>query len=110
MRDFKVYAVDFDRTLCQSNYPYTGELNMYLINFLLMKQRQGDKIILWTCRSGEELQVAVDWCKKHRLTFDAINDNLEELKAEWGNNPRKIAADYYIDDKACISHVFNLPF
>ena len=36
------------------------------------------------------------------LEFDAVNDNLEEMKQIYGNNPRKIYADWYIDDKNAI--------
>jgi hypothetical protein len=32
------------------------------------------------------------------LSPDAVNDNIEELKREFGNNPRKVFANVYIDD------------
>lgn len=37
---------------------------------------------------------------------DAVNDNTEELKRAYGTNPRKIGADYYIDDKAMLPDLF----
>jgi hypothetical protein len=49
-------------------------------------------------REGELLDEAVEWCRSHGLTFDAVNDNLPEVKARYGNNPRKVHADYYLDD------------
>lgn len=73
---YTIYAVDFDRTLCESEFPGIGAPNMYLIKHLIKRQKQGNKIILWTCRCGERLQQAVEWCKQHSLEFDAINENL----------------------------------
>ena len=109
-RDFIVYAVDFDGTLCESVWPGIGAPNMELINHLINRRLQGNKIILWTCREGERLQEAVDWCKRYGLRFDAVNDNLQELKDEFGNNPRKIAADVYIDDKAVNKPKYHAPY
>ena len=109
-RDFTVYAVDFDGTLCESVWPGIGAPNMALINHLINRKLQGNKIILWTCREGERLQEAVEWCKRYGLKFDAVNDNLQELKDEFGNNPRKIAADVYIDDKAVNKPKYHVPY
>lgn len=39
-----------------------------------------------------------------------MNDNLQELKDEFGNNPRKIAADAYIDDKAVNKPKYHVPY
>ena len=43
---------------------------------------------------------AVEWCKKHGLAFDAVNENLPEVIALYGNDSRKVSADLYIDDKS----------
>ncbi len=47
----KAYAVDFDGTLCENRWPEIGEPNQELIGYLVGRRRQGDKVILWTCRS-----------------------------------------------------------
>src|SRR5699024_7592105 len=109
-RNFIVYAVDFDGTLCESVWPGIGAPNMSLINHLIKRRSQGNKIILWTCREGERLKEAVEWCRGYGLEFDAVNDNLQELKDEFGNNPRKIAADVYIDDKAVNKTKYHVPY
>ena len=49
-------------------------------------------------REGKYLDDAVQWLKAHGLNPDAVNDNLPERVEMWGNNPRKIYADIYIDD------------
>ena len=96
----KIIAVDFDLTLALTDYPTILKPNEPLIRHLINQQRQGNKIILWTCRCGENLTAAVDWCKEQGLIFDAVNDNVPEAIAEFGENCRKVYADYYIDDKS----------
>lgn len=108
--NYTVYAVDFDGTLCESVYPGIGTPNMALINHLIKRRRQGNKIILNTCREGERLKEAVDWCAQHGLVFDAVNENLPELIELWGNDCRKISADVYIDDKAVNKPKYCVPF
>lgn len=95
----KVIAVDFDGTLCRNAWPEIGKPNAELIRYLRVQQAKGDRIILWTCRTDDLLKNAVDWCKQHGLVFDAVNDNLPERIAEYGNNCRKVSADIYLDDK-----------
>lgn len=95
-----ILAVDFDGTLSFGKWPEVGPANDELIEILKKRKGTGDKLILWTCRSGEALDNAVDWCKEQGLDFDAINDNLPELVELYGNNSRKISCDYYIDDRA----------
>lgn len=96
-----IIAVDFDGCLASAGtWPEVGEPNEALINWLICLRKRGDKVILWTCRADEALQKAVEFCKVHGLEFDAVNDNLEELKQLYGNNSRKTSADLYIDDKA----------
>lgn len=98
----KVIAVDFDGTLCESKWPEIGRANLPVINYLLQRQANGDKLILWTCRTGELLDAAVMWSLQHGLRFDAVNANLPERIAEYGNDCRKISADEYWDDKSVI--------
>ena len=99
---YQIIAVDFDRTLCFSNWPNLGEPNRPLIEYLKQMRVSGNKLILWTCRAGDALEKAVSWCKDQDLTFDAVNDNLPEVIEMYGNNSRKITYDYYIDDKAVL--------
>lgn len=103
-----IIAVDFDGTLCVESYPEIGAPNLKLIRMLRKKQELGDKLILWTCRAGNKLDEAVEWCRMQGLYFDAVNDNLPEMVELWGNNSRKITADIYIDDKSMTPWVASL--
>lgn len=100
MVSYKVYAVDFDGTLFEDKFPEIGKPIMKTIDFVKKKKAKGEKIILWTCREGENLEKALAKCKQYGLVFDAVNDNLEERKQLYNNNCRKIGADYYLDDKS----------
>ena len=96
----KTIAVDFDGTLCYSCWPGTGEPNKELIDELIICRKKGNKLILWTCREGEAIQIAIEWCKDHGLCFDAVNENLPDVISLFGNDSRKISCDLYIDDKS----------
>lgn len=96
----EIYAVDFDGTLnTAKKYPELGRPRVELFEFLIERQQAGDKVILWTCREGDLLKSAIKYCGHYGLKFDAVNDNVRENIERWGNNCRKVFADYYIDDK-----------
>lgn len=109
-RKYTIYACDFDGTLCESVFPGIGSPNIALINHLIKRRKQGNKVILWTCRCGERLHEAVEWCKQFGLKFDAVNENLPEMIEWYGNDCRKVAADVYIDDKAVNKTKYHLPY
>ena len=98
----KAIFVDFDGTICKDAWPDCGAPNHKVIYYILKKKAQGCKLILWTCRTGKQLEEAVKWCSKYGIIFDAINENLPELIEMYGGDTRKITADEYIDDKNVI--------
>lgn len=106
--NFKILAVDFDGTLCENAFPAIGPMNMPLIYHLIDRQKKGDKIVLWTCRTGQRLSLAVQACYWYGLHFDAVNENVPEVLEWMGGDSRKIFAHEYYDDRAC--HDFKLPF
>ena len=103
-----VFGVDFDGTLSFGQWPGCGPANDGLINFLKRRKESGDKLILWTCREGDDLETAVKWCQKQGICFDAINDNLPAVIEKYGCNSRKISCDFYIDDKAVAGNIYKL--
>lgn len=101
----EIFAFDFDGTLCRNEYPSIGEPNYDAIRWIKELRSQGHKIILWTCREHMDLVNAIVWCAEQGIFFDAVNDNLEEMKKCFNNNSRKIFANYYVDDRAvCMSY------
>lgn len=103
-----ITAVDFDGTLCENKWPEIGEPNLRLIQDLIDRQKNGGRIILWTCRTEKELMDAVLWCAKYGLIFDAVNDNLPDVKAAFSGESRKVLAHEYIDDRSI--NLYSLPF
>lgn len=96
----KIIAVDFDGTLCQSAYPQIGKPRKRIIRKLKKEIQKGAKVILWTCRTGELLKEAEAFCCEHNISLSAVNENLPERMRQFGNDPRKIGADEYWDDRA----------
>jgi hypothetical protein len=103
-----IFGVDFDGTLSFGQWPEVGPANTGLIDFLKRRKNQGDRLILWTCREGEELAAAVAWCTDQGLVFDAVNDNLPDMVQRYGINSRKISCDFYIDDKTISGNTYKL--
>jgi len=114
-----IIAVDFDGTLCENKFPEIGEPKQDIIDKVIALQVEGWKTILWTCREIGALDNAVAWCKERGLTFDAINDDLPEIKEEFKSGSMyrsvmlkegtrcgaKIFANVYLDDRAV--HIDN---
>lgn len=98
----KVIAVDFDGTLCDEAWPGIGKPHWPIIHELTRRQAAGDRIILWTNREGKLLDEAVSWCLNHGIKFDAINSNIPERIEQYGDDPRKLSADEYWDDRAVL--------
>ncbi len=94
-----IIGVDFDGTISLGEWPECGPPNRGLIRYLNKRKYKGDKLILWTCREGEDLQNAVRFCRENGLEFDAVNDNVPETIDKYGTNSRKITCDFYIDDR-----------
>ena len=101
-----IFAVDFDGTLCEDKFPAIGKEIKRNTDFLrkYVQNSPHNEWILWTMREGDRLKEALEWLTSIGLKPDAVNDNLDRLKADWQNNPRKVYADFYLDD-----HNFTVP-
>lgn len=96
----RVIAVDFDGCLCANCWPEIGKAHANVIAAAKTEKETGTKLILWTCRVGPLLEAAVAWCAGHGLVFDAVNEQVPELKNRYGSDSRKVFADEYWDDRA----------
>jgi hydroxymethylpyrimidine pyrophosphatase-like HAD family hydrolase len=93
-----IIAVDFDGTIVEHKFPEIGKEIPFAIETLKLIQQKGHKLILWTYRSGKELEEAVKFCENKGLYFHAVNNDFEG--EEFDNTySRKIYADMYIDDR-----------
>jgi hypothetical protein len=91
-------AVDFDGTIVEHEYPKIGKEKLFAFRTLKELEKQGARLIMWTFRTGKELEEAVEYCRINGIEFYAINRNYpEEVMDE--SISRKIDADIYIDDK-----------
>lgn len=95
-----IFAVDFDGTICEHKYPEIGKPIEDVVEALKQLKADGHTLILWTCRDGKQLDEALEACKSWGLEFDKINSDSDEHLDKYESRPRKIGADYYIDDRA----------
>ena len=92
-------AVDFDGTIVESRYPDIGKPKLFAFETLKKLQEKGFILILWTYRYGEELDEAVEFCKKNGVEFYAVNRIFPGEEFKEGEMSRKIEADVFIDDR-----------
>lgn len=95
-----ILAVDFDGTIAESRWPEIGDPLPGAIDTMNHLHRQGHKIIIWTCRTGLQLNECIHWLHRHNVHYDDINNNLPERIKAFGGDTRKVSADLYVDDKA----------
>ena len=103
-----IVAIDFDKTLSVMDFQtFNDNPDFRLLaeeaHYVLQKLNEmGCILILWTCRHDEYLEMAKEFLKEEDIYqyFHEFNDNyMPELNARGVvANPRKIIADYYIDD------------
>lgn len=108
-----ILAVDFDGTIVEDKFPDIGPIIPSTIRLIHEYRKRGYRIVLWTCRTKERLEEAVNFCSCLGIDFDAVNDNIPEVIAKYNDNARKIYADAYLDDKnlslkgesCCLAHL-----
>jgi hypothetical protein len=94
----RVIAIDFDGTIVESKYPEIGRERPFAFQTMRALQEKGFLLILWTCRTGQLLDDAVELCRKNGVEFYSVNSNFVNDDATEGYM-RKVDADIYIDDR-----------
>lgn len=102
----RIIAVDFDGTIVDHRYPEIGPWVPGAVETMQDLQREGVKLILWTIRSGVELQAAVDHCATEGIEFWGVNKN--PTQKNWSQSP-KAYAQLFIDDAALGAPLINIP-
>lgn len=93
----EIIAIDFDGTIVKHAYPRIGEPVPEALDVITELTGNGHFIILWTMRSGKELNEAVDYLTEKGVALYGINYNPSQ--GEWTKSP-KAYAHHYIDDAA----------
>ncbi|MCK9412254.1 MAG: hydrolase [Prolixibacteraceae bacterium] len=94
-----IIAIDFDGTIVEHQYPAIGKVRPFAFETLLLLQKKGHQLILWSYRSGKELEEAINFCAAKGLTFYAVNKSYPEEDFCATSDSRKIHADLFIDDR-----------
>jgi len=92
-----IYAIDFDGTCVEHEYPDVGPDVPGAAETLKALAARGDQLILWTMRSGEPLSEAKAWFDSHNIPLFGVNEN--PIQKSWTQSP-KAYAHTYIDDAA----------
>lgn len=94
----KTIAIDFDGTIVEHDYPRIGKEMLFAFATIKELHKKGHRLILFTYRTGDLLNEAVEYCKNNGVEFYAVNKNFPE--EEYSENiPRKLNVDIFIDDR-----------
>ena len=96
--DKLIIAVDFDGTIVEDAYPDIGKPIIFAFETLKKLQKEGHRLILWTYRTGEKLEDAINFCESNGVFFYAVNKSFPEEQYD-DSISRKIHADLFIDDR-----------
>ena len=86
-----IIAIDFDGTVVTHAYPHMG-MDAGAVPVLKELVANDCKLILYTMRSGQLLEKAVQWFKEQKIPLYAINENPGQKS--WTSSP-KVHADLY---------------
>ncbi len=96
MAENPIIAVDFDGTCVTHEYPYLG-VDIGAAPVLRDLVAAGNRLVLYTMRSGKLQGEAEEWFKRNGIPLYDINRNPEQKK--WTKSI-KVYANIYIDDAA----------
>ena len=92
----KTICIDFDGSCCEHCYPEIGK-SIGAEPVLKELVEAGHRLILWTMRSGRELQAAAKWFSDRDIPLFGVNVN--KTQRAWTTSP-KAYANIFIDDAA----------
>lgn len=99
----KIILVDFDGTVVRHMYPMIGELLDGAVETLKDLEKAGYTLVLWTCRSGEHFDHAMNFCKEHGINMITAEESRKMIEEVYGEESlpegRKPYARWHIDDR-----------
>jgi hypothetical protein len=93
----KVIGLDFDGTCVKNEYPKVGGSIQAEKLLVHLHKTYNIQYMLWTMRTGPELEAAVKWFEDNDIPLWGINNNPEQ--ARWSTSPKNYA-NLYVDDTA----------
>lgn len=91
-----IFGIDFDGTCVTHEYPKVGrDIDASIVLKKIIDS--GHQLILFTMRSGKELDDAVNWFKQRNIPLYGIQTN--PTQKAWTSSP-KAYCNVYIDDAA----------
>ena len=109
MLKHKSVALDFDGTMAfttPETYPYIESVNYKAIEVMKKYKKAGGRIVLFTCRTDVDLDIAIECLLEYGLEVDTVNEDLQETIDDWykiqpdSSISPKVFVDVYIDDRA----------
>ena len=94
---FMKIAVDFDGTCVDHCFPAVGSDVPGAVDYMKRLAADGHQLFLFTMRSGEFLENAVQWFVNRHIPLSGINS--DPGQTSWTDSP-KCYAEVYIDDAA----------
>jgi hypothetical protein len=92
-----IIGVDFDGTIVTHDFPDIGKPLDLALETLKELVANGHKLVLFTMRSAQSLQDAVDYLTQNGVELWGVNTNPDQ--ASWTSSP-KAYCHIYIDDAA----------
>lgn len=88
--------IDFDGTCVTHDYPNIGK-DIGAVPILKQLVENGHQLILFTMRSGDKLDEAINWFNENKLPLYGIQKN--PTQKNWTTSPKSFA-ELMIDDSA----------
>ncbi len=99
----KILAIDFDGTIVEDRFPGIGKMIPGAKSVINSFYEEGNTVIIWTSRTGADLESAIAWLNDNGIKYHYINESCPDNVAQFGGtDTRKIFADIYIDDKGLV--------
>jgi len=92
-------SIDYDDTIVYQDFPNTGTIKPNAVEVINRLYDEGHHILIWTCRSYENVKTAKRYLIECGVRFHLINENLPSNIEKYGGDTRKMSADIYIDDR-----------
>lgn len=97
-------CIDFDLTIAMTSYPTIHGRIKGSKKYINKLHKDSWYIVINTCRCDDNTEclpatMAENWLLEQNIHFDQFNQHHPYLIEFYGNDSRKLAADFYIDDK-----------